>query len=331
MRAPAFWQGPGASVLAQLLSPAAAVYGAAVRARLRFGRSWRCPVPVVCVGNLTAGGAGKTPVVLSIARRLSGRGVAVHALSRGYGGSETGPLRVSLDRYDARLVGDEPLLLADAVPTWVARDRVAGCRAAIAGGAELILMDDGFQNPSVVKDLAIVAVDGGYGFGNGLVMPAGPLREPVGSGLRRADAVVLIGPDETDAGQRIGTRCPVLRADVQPGPEAADLAGRPVVAFAGIGRPAKFFEALAGIGCDLRRVVPFADHHPYTLSEVRGLLDTAASQGAVAVTTTKDRVRIPPEARDEVRVLSIDLRWRDEAALDALLAPHLPPDGHVAA
>ena len=197
MQAPNFWRGPGPSVASLLLSPAAHIYGLLGRIRNNFSVPWRASVPVICIGNLVAGGAGKTPVVLKLIDMLKQRGIKPHALSRGYGGTLTGPMQVDPSRHNYRETGDEPLLLAKHAPTWIAKDRVLGAQAATeaATDAEAIIMDDGFQNPALAKDLSLVVVDGNYGFGNGHLIPAGPLRESIKDGLRRAHAVVLIGAD----------------------------------------------------------------------------------------------------------------------------------------
>jgi len=323
MKTPGFWYRPQATPAARLLAPAGAVYDLASRLRRTLVTPQRAPVPVVCIGNLVAGGAGKTPVTLALARRLAEIGITVHTLSRGHGGSLAGPVRVDSERHSAADVGDEPLLLARAAPAWISRDRPAGARAAASAGAQLILMDDGFQNPSLAKDLSLLVVDGGSGFGNGLILPAGPLRERPEHGLARADALVIMGPD------RAGIRAlaarhglPALGARLVPSPEdAARLRGRKVLAFAGIGRPEKFFATLAELGAEIAGAVPFPDHHAYTPDEVMRLVETAQERGAVPVTTEKDLVRLPPEARPMVEALRVDLAWDDPAAVDAVLEP----------
>jgi tetraacyldisaccharide 4'-kinase len=317
MRAPEFWERNG-SPLSALLQPAAAAYALAGRWRRATARPWRAPVPVLCVGALTVGGAGKTPTALTLAAALQAHGVAPHFLTRGYGGTAAGPLQVDPAAHDAALVGDEALLLAEAAPCWLSRDRVAGARAAVAAGAGAIVMDDGFQNPSLAKDLSLLVVDGSHGFGNGRVLPAGPLREPIADGLARADAVALIGTDETGVTARLG-RCPVLRARLAPGPDAAELAGRRVLAFAGIGRPTKFFATLRSLGAELAEQRAFPDHHRYSAAEIDSLLRRAEQLEAIPVTTAKVAVRLPREARPAVRVLPVQLRWDDTHAFDALL------------
>ncbi|MEQ8698387.1 MAG: tetraacyldisaccharide 4'-kinase, partial [Bauldia litoralis] len=223
MRTPDFWSGRGPT--SALLLPAGAVYAWATRRRVARAPEYEPPVPVVCIGNLSAGGSGKTPVAMSVAAILRNKGLAAHLLTRGYGGRLSGPVRVDPALHSARDVGDEPLLLARAAPTWVARDRAAGARAAVAAGAEAVVMDDGHQNPALRKDLSLVVIDGGFGFGNRRVVPAGPLREPIAAGLARADAVVMIGEDETEAGARLGDT-PRLNARLAPTEEALALRGR---------------------------------------------------------------------------------------------------------
>ena len=320
MRAPDFWwRRPGP--LSGLLAPAGWCYGLAVRLRFWAATPKKAPVPVVCVGNLIAGGAGKTPVALDLGRRLRARGTTIHFLARGYGGRLTGPLRVDHDAHDADQVGDEALLLARVAPTWIARDRAKGVDAA-AQGAQAIVMDDGFQDPAVVKDLSFVVVDGAFGFGNGRVIPAGPLRESIARGLERADALVVIGADAWGVAAHADVRSsglPILGAAVAPGPEASRLSGRTVVAFAGIGMPGKFFAMLEGCGCRVAASHAFPDHHPYALHDIARLKSEAEGKKATLVTTEKDFVRLPRDARDGVVAVPIALKWSDGAALDVMV------------
>lgn len=298
-RSPEFWRQDG--VLPLLLSPASLLWTAACRLRFALARPYRAPVPVICVGNVVAGGAGKTPVALDLAARLS-----AHVVARGYGGRIAGPVRVGA--HDYRDVGDEALLLARVAPTWVARDRAAGIAAAVEAGAKVVVLDDGFQNPAVAKDLSILVLDG---LGNGRVIPAGPLREPLADALGRADAVVLMSGEAT-------ARCPVLRARLAPVNGEA-FAGRKVVAFAGIGRPEKFFATLEAVGAELVERRAFPDHHPYCESELLPLARLAERAGARLVTTAKDAVRLPAGVRDAVGILEVQVVWDDEAALASLL------------
>ncbi len=317
MRAPEFWQRDGGT--AQLLAPLGCAYSRMGRLRRRRARPEKSSAPVICVGNLVAGGAGKTPVVMSLADILTARGASPHLLSRGYGGNLKGPVRVDPDRHSAAQIGDEALLLARHAPTWIARDRAAGARAATAGGADIVVMDDGFQNPTLAKDLSLIVIDGGYGFGNRRVMPAGPLRETLDDGCARADAAVLIGDDETGVADRLAGRLPILQARLAPGETAQSLAGRDVVAFAGIGRPEKFFRTLTEMGCRLVGAHGLPDHHRFQAHEVGAIIEEAAAAGAIPVTTEKDAVRLPPEARALVQIVEVALVWGDPDLLDEFL------------
>ncbi len=285
--------------------------------------AWRAPIPVICVGNLTVGGAGKTPTALALGRRLAGWGLDLAFLTRGYGGRATGPLKVDPTRHDAGLVGDEPLLLAEVAPTWIARVRRRGAEAAIVEGADVIIMDDGLQNASLVKDLSFVIVDGPAGFGNGRVLPAGPLRESIDDGLARASAVILIGTDDHGLAPRLGRGRPLLTARLIPDATARTLAGRKVFAFAGIARPQKFYATLAALGADVVGTRDFADHHRYSEDDAMQLVEAANRASGAPVTTTKDAVRLPEAARAMVTVVGVELVFDDEAALDRLLMPTL--------
>lgn len=318
MRAPDFWHKDNA--IARLLGPLGAVYGWAVRRNLERAEEYRPAVPVICVGNIVAGGAGKTPVGIALARRLTAAGVKAHFLTRGYGGTEVGPRAVDLDRHDSVRVGDEALLLAREAPTWVARWRPDGAVAAAQMGADVIIMDDGFQNGSIAKDLSLVVVDGEYGFGNGRTMPAGPCREPPDQGLARADAMVVIGEDKCGLADMARAHdLPLLAARLVPDRDGADLMGRKVVAFAGIGRPEKFFATLKQCGARLTADHSFPDHHPFTRADIEALLAEAESNEAILVTTAKDAVRLPADLRARVTVLSVVLDWEDPSLLTPLL------------
>lgn len=317
MRTPDFWQRDG--LAARALGPAACVYRAAAALNRAFTATRSPAVPVVCVGNLVAGGAGKTPVALALGTILVARGHEVHFLSRGYGGREKGPLRVDPDRNGADDVGDEPLLLARVAPTWVSADRPAAAAAAADAGARVAIMDDGHQNASIAKAYSIVVIDGAYGFGNRRLLPAGPLREPVEAGLARADAALVIGSDEAGIAGVLPDGLTQLRGSVVPVAESAEIAGKPVVAFAGIARPEKFFGTLATLGCRIERAKSFPDHHPFGEAEIAALLERAKATGSIAVTTAKDAVRLPPGIRDAVEVLDIAFEWEDESAADELV------------
>ncbi|WGH77341.1 tetraacyldisaccharide 4'-kinase [Jannaschia ovalis] len=317
MRAPGFWSRP-AGFRAAALAPFAALY-ARTTARRVARPGLRLDVPVICVGNLTAGGTGKTPTVIALAERLSAREVTAHVVSRGYGGSLDGPVRVDPARHDAAQVGDEPLLLSAFAPVWVAKDRAAGARAAVADGAQVVLLDDGFQNPALEKDLSLVVVDAGAGFGNGRVIPAGPLREPVADGLKRSDFTLSIGSDDQQARLDLPEPPPRLRGRLAPLPTGMDWRGLPVFAFAGIGRPEKFFETLRALGADLKGSEALGDHQPLTPALLHRLGERAARLSAQPVTTEKDAVRLPAALRGRVLTLPVRLELEDWAPLDAAL------------
>lgn len=320
MQAPAFWQRNG--LFPALLSPLASIYAATTAVRVKRA-GWRAPVPVICCGNATAGGAGKTTLALDLGRRLTARGIALAYLTRGYGGRAAGLLRVEPGRHDARDVGDEALLLAEVAPTFVAADRAAGARMAAASGARALVMDDGLQNPSLAKDFSFLVIDGADGFGNGRVIPAGPLREPVAAAAARCQAAVLIGEDSRGATAMLPPKLPVLRASLQAVIE--NFTSRSVFAFAGIGRPQKFFETVEAAGFSLAGRRAFPDHHPYSPAELGALLAEASRLGAVPVTTPKDAVRLPPESRSAVSVVGVRLAWEYRCEIEALLDRVLRP------
>lgn len=326
IRAPAFWQNPPKRPgwQARLLAPLGWLYAAGTARRLRQGQAFDPGVPVISVGNINAGGTGKTPMAIALAQRLLGRGRNVHLLSRGHGGRLTGPVQVDPARHSAADVGDEPLLLAAFAPTWVARDRAAGARAAAAAGAEVILLDDGHQNPALKKALSIVVVDTARGWGNGRCLPAGPLREPVAAGLSRADLLVSVGAaaDQAPLVHRHGATlpCPILGATLAPLETGLDWQGQRLLAFAGIGYPDKFFASLAALGADVVRAIPFADHEPYSPAVLERLSHDAAALGAQLVTTEKDAVRLPAGFRPNVLTLPVRLMIAEPEALDAALA-----------
>ncbi len=318
MNAPAFWDDTD-SALGKLLGPLGSLYAGATAWRLAHGQPWAATVPVICVGNLTAGGAGKTPVVRDLAARLSNAAI----LSRGYGGREDGPLKVDPDRHSAADVGDEPLLLAQDAACWIAADRAAGAKAAVADDAQVIVMDDGLQNPALRQDLRLIVVDGTAGFGNRRAIPAGPLRESIADGIGRAHALIVVGEDRRGLAREFGHRLPVLAARLE-ARDAQLWSGARLVAFAGIGRPEKFRATLTEIGADIAGFRGFADHHPYRNAELEALTAEAAAIHATLVTTEKDWVRLTPEWRARIQPVEVTLRWNDEAAIETLLDRVIP-------
>lgn len=325
MKPPSFWYHPPASLgnhlLAAITRPLGPVYAGQVARHLRRTTPTPVEAAVVCVGNLTLGGTGKTPVSIAILEALKSRGLEAHALSRGYGGKEKGPLRVDPVNHTAIDVGDEPLLLAEAAPAWVSRNRVEGARAATRDGASAIIMDDGYQNPQLHKDLSLVLVDVEVGWGNGRVFPAGPLREPVAAGLARADAVVVMLKDANDHPDYTALgfadlQIPVLAAWLEPqSPPPAE----PLFAFAGIGRPEKFFNTLAEAGGQLTGTRAFPDHHQYTKFTIESLRKAARKAGARLITTEKDWGRLSPEDRVDVLPWPVKANFAEPARLQALL------------
>src|SRR5262245_31698310 len=331
MREPSFWW-RAAGTQACLLAPAAAIYGVVAAWRLKRD-GYRADVPVLCIGNPTVGGAGKTPTALLVASMLATAGERPVFLSRGYGGRQRGPQLVDPERDRAVDVGDEPLLLAREAPTVIAHDRIAGAKRAIAAGASVIVMDDGFQNPSLAKDFSVLVVDGRRGLGNGKVFPAGPLRAPLGAQLARADAVILVGTVGEAAAPVVAAadarKCPTFRARLAPDRDViAALAGKRVLAFAGIGDPKKVFATLRDAGIAVAATNAFADHHRYTPTEAQSLCREADAAGLVLVTTEKDRARLQGDAAmaelaARVRVVPVSLMIEEEAAWGKLLAEQM--------
>jgi tetraacyldisaccharide 4'-kinase len=285
-------------------------------------------VPVICIGNLNVGGTGKTPTTIALAQLLTSSGVAVHIVSRGYGGSLTAVTQVDPHVHTADETGDEPLLMAAFAPTWVANERVAGARAAQSAGADVILLDDGFQDSSLVKDLSIVVVDAARGFGNECCLPAGPLREPVHVGLKRANAVISIGEAEEQSQFRKKStnragRIKHLTASLKPIEMGMPWAEGRYLAFAGIGDPEKFFATLRRLGAPLVRTVALDDHQKLARPMVQRLMKEAQSMNAQLVTTEKDAARLPADLRSSILSVPVRLEFEDTQALENLLEPVL--------
>lgn len=328
LNTPRWWyvrEGRPGRVVRTLLTPLSWLWAGATARRLARARPVDPGAPVISVGNLTVGGSGKTPVAAEVLRLLRADGVEAHALSRGYGGRLTGPVRVDPALHAAADVGDEPLMLAADLPVWVARDRAAGARAAVAAGAQAIVLDDGHQNPALRKDVSLVVVDGEtrggeWPFGDGSVFPAGPMREPLAAGLARADAVVLLLPADLEAPDpallALFGDTPVLTARLEP--RAAPPAG-PIVAFAGVAKPWKVERALKAAGADLAEFLPFPDHGTLAEGDLRMMARLAQERSATLLTTEKDWARLPPAWRERIAAWPVRARFVDEAATLARL------------
>jgi tetraacyldisaccharide 4'-kinase len=327
-----FWWYRRKGGLAAALAPLGRLYGSVAEARFAKAQPYRSRLPVICIGNFTAGGGGKTPTAIAVAALLAELGAKPTFLTRGYGGASKGPVLVKAGQ-SAGEVGDEPLLLAAAAPTLVSADRAAGAHAIETTGASVIVMDDGFQNPCLAKDLSLVVVDAEAGLGNGLIMPAGPLRAPLEAQMARADALVVIGDGNKaasliEAFARQGK--PVLKARMVPRQDRRWLGVLPVIGFAGIARPEKFFATLRNYGARLVDTRAFPDHHRYSERDARRLLDAAKAQNAMLVTTEKDFVRLPDDedsARGELkhrcRPFLVAVEFEEAAAVKELLASGL--------
>ena len=330
MREPAFWLRPS-SWISRLLMPLGAIYGLVAGWRLRR-EGFDAGIPVICVGNYHVGGAGKTPTVLALAKVLRDLGETPIVLSRGYRGRLRGPIKVDPARHAAVDVGDEPLMLAQTVPVVVARDRLSGVALARSQGASVILMDDGFQNPAIAKDVSLIVIDGDRGLGNGRVLPAGPLRAPLPPQLARTDALVVIGDGraaETVAAAIAARGRPVLSAHLNADDASvASLRDKRVLAFAGIGDPSRFFRTLQACGIAVVAERAFADHHLFSKSEIETLIDDANRDALTLVTTEKDLARLrtaeglPCWAKDIVP-FAVTLEFDDAAKLRKFVSERL--------
>ncbi len=312
MKTPSFWSRRD-SPLSLALLPLSLLYRLGHDFHQRGAAPYTPSVPVLCLGNIVAGGSGKTPAALSVAALLTRHGIAARPffLSRGYGGALSGPVQID-STHTAAATGDEPLLLARVAPTIIAADRAAGARLAEQNGAGIIVMDDGLQNPGIAKTLKFVVIDGVAGFGNRRLLPAGPLRAPLPSGLAAADAFIVIGGEVPPEAAATGK--PVFTAAVETSWRPAET---PYIAFCGLGRPEKFFTTLESAGAHIAARRAFADHHPYTDKDLDALTGLSREHGARLVTTEKDAVRLPPSYSGDV--VPVTIRWHDESALISFL------------
>lgn len=316
MKTPKFWyQKKGAKAL--LLSPFGQLYRTAGLVRHALIKPYKASVPVICVGNIVAGGAGKTPTSMAIARLLIKHGARPVFVTRGYGGQEKGPLRVDLTKHTSREVGDEAVLLAQIAPCFIGRNRAAAIQLAEADHPTHIVLDDGLQNPKVAPDVNLLVVDGAVGFGNKQLIPAGPLRETLHDAFSRIAAIVMIGPDAQRVATCLGK--PVLQAQTRPSIPASLVDKPRVLAFAGIGRPSKFYDSCREAHLQVMETRDFADHHVFTQEDLTELTAAAVSKGLRLITTAKDWVRLPDPFRKDVAILDIELVFEEEEAVLRLI------------
>lgn len=313
MKTPKHWQNK--NFLSAVLYLPGCLYAIGTWCRLKFCRPRKVSVPVICIGNLTAGGSGKTPVAISIARLLKQAGKHPFFISRGYGGNLQN-ITVDAKRHSPQEVGDEPLLLANEAPVVVNYRRYDGACKAAAEGADIIIMDDGFQNPGLYKDKSLLVIDGAFGLGNLCPIPAGPMREFLSQGLKRADAIILLGEDKCGMLPKLGN-LPVFKGTIVP--VLPQKEKKQAIAFAGIGRPQKFYQSLKDCGISLLKTFDFPDHHFYNRNELQSLIDEAKRSDTDIFTTSKDMVKIPADMRSAFKVLEIGVCWQDEAALKQFL------------
>ena len=316
MRTPAFWQ--HRHLASTALLPISTLYGLGAALDRNLTKPRQAPLPILSIGNVTAGGAGKTPTALALAPMLRSMGHTPHFITRGYG--STGDTRRAAPDGDWKLLGDEPLLLSAIAPTWVGADRLASATAAKAAGASLVIADDALQHHALKKDVSLLIIDGNYGFGNGRLLPAGPLREPVAQALRRSDAVLIIGGNR----HQLTFDLPTFTGQLTPLGDAANLRGKKLYAFAGLARPQKFYDILHSLGAELVATRDFPDHHPFSAAELQHICDEAQQLGATPIATAKDAVKFPAPFRARIRVLEAALRFDAPDALQNWLQTRLP-------
>lgn len=309
MKTPTFWNKK--NLFVYCLLPFSWIYHCVTTLRFKLKKPYKSHLPVICIGNLTAGGTGKTPVSIAIADILKQKGKNPFFISRGYGGKVKNIIIHSYNNC-AKEVGDEPLLLSKIAPVAVNPDRAEAAKLAVKSGADILIMDDGFQNPGLYKDISFLVFNGKLGIGNGAVIPAGPLRETFTSGIKRASALIIIGNDETDIAKK--TDLPVFFADITA--EQPNIKNKNIFAFAGIGYPEKFYNSLKKVGLNVVNTQDFPDHHFYTEKELNKIIETAQKQNLEIFTTSKDFVKIPTNMQKHFNVLNIQINWRDKKSVE---------------
>ena len=318
MKTPRFWK--SRNLISTTLLPLGWIYSGLTAARLKFKKSGKVNIPVICLGNITAGGSGKTPTAVTLAKLLQKKGYHPYFVSRGYGGKLSGIILTKDSSYTAAEVGDEPLILSRIAPVSINPDRYQAALKAQEQGADIIIMDDGFQNPSLKKDISILIIDGGFGFGNQRPLPAGPLRENLQSGLKRANAALIIGEDKNNCAQEM-KNLPLFTGkikEIEPQTKPTQ-----VIAFAGIGRPEKFYQSLENCGMNIISRHDFPDHHFYTEKELQSLSNEAQEKKAALYTTAKDIVKIPLPLRPKFNVLEIEIEIEKEQELMSFILSRL--------
>ncbi len=311
---PKFWKKRG--FLAEVTLPFSVFYYIFVLIKNKFSaKPEKLNVPIICIGNIVAGGSGKTPVAIEVGKIIGKFNKKYAFVSRGYGGKITEPTKVDIKKHTAHDVGDEPLLLARAAPCYIAKNRIEGAKAAIKDGAEIIILDDGMQNNSIEKDLIIMTVDGGFGFGNGLLLPAGPLRGKLQDALQKVDATIIIGKDKMQISNDIADKTPIIHATIK---HTDNIDKNQYIAFAGIGRPQKFFDSLVEEGVEIIEEVSFSDHYKYKKKDIKKLFQLAEEKEAKLITTEKDAIRLSVEDREKIAIFPIEVKWSDEVITDLI-------------
>lgn len=316
MKTPGFWYQPQ-GLVSNLLWPLGWLYGKGAKIKSLLKKPQHFQVPIISIGNIVSGGSGKTPTAIALMEILKAQGYKVHFVTRGYGGREKGPVSVDFNHHQSRDVGDEPLLLAQHAPTWVAKKRATGVQKAIENGAEIIILDDGHQTMTLYKDVSLVVVDLMQKFGNGCVIPAGPLREDLSEGLKRADGFIAIGKGEIKSLQ------PIFKAQIVTQP--LNFSSNRVVAFCGLGFPQKFYRSLQELGLELVATETFPDHYQYKDEDLFRLRKLAQKHNSVLITTRKDLVKIPPPWQEQLHVLDITIDFEDPGKLCEFILQKIYP------